>query len=113
MKKNISKKSVIGNKGSYHRGAYEAPEVIDMDSLSYFDDESLERRHGYLQAEREKVANEGAEALPWEVEICYVQREIRLRNTRRVLHDKYVRSNPEYQYYDNDASESEYDRNAN
>lgn len=113
MKKNISKKSMAGNKGNYHRGAYEAPEVIDMDSLSYFDDESLERRHGYLQVEREKIINEGVEALPWEVEICYVQREIRLRNTRRVLHDKYIRSNPEHQYYDNEASEPEYDRSAN
>lgn len=113
MKKNISKKSGAGNKGNYHRGGYEVPEVIDMDTLSYFDDESLERRHNYLQAEREKVATEGVEALPWEVEICYVQREIRLRNTRRALHEKYIRSNPDQQYYDTDAVEADYDRSVN
>lgn len=113
MKKNISKKSGQTNKGNYHRGVFEAPEVIDMDSLSYFDDDALERRHGYLQAEREKVVGDGVEATPWEVEICYVQREMRIRNTRRVLHDKYVRSNPDYQYYDAENAEVEYDRNAN
>lgn len=95
MKKNISKKSVTGNKSNYHRGAYDAPDVIDMDTLSYFDDESLDRQHGRLQSERERVLSDGQDALPWEVEICYVQRELKLRSSRRAAHEKYIRSNPD------------------
>jgi hypothetical protein len=111
MKKNMNKPSV-GHKSNYRRG-FDLPEVIDMDSLSYYDDDSLERRHGFLQNEREKVVGEGLDANPWEVEICYVQREIKIRSTRRALHEKYIRSNPEFQYYDADQSESDYDHSTN
>jgi hypothetical protein len=47
----------------------------------------------------------------WETEICYVQREIKIRNSRRVAHEKYVRNNPDY-YYENSTSE-DYDQSSN
>lgn len=111
MKKNIVKSST-GHKSNYRRGV-ELPEVIDMDSLSYYDDDGLERRHNFLQGEREKVINEGLDSNPWEVEICYVQREIKIRSTRRALHEKYVRSNPDYQYPDFEQSDGDYDHASN
>jgi uncharacterized protein YggL (DUF469 family) len=100
------------NRNNHYRVA-ESPEVVDMDSLSYFDDESLERRHNHLQSDRDKAAHEGVDLLPWETEICYVQREIKLRSNRRALHEKYLRSNPEYQYYEAENAEVDYDKATN
>lgn len=91
------------------------PEVINMDTLSYFDEESLTQLHERLQGEREKALSDGSDSTPWEVEICYVQRELKLRSTRRAIHEKYVRSNPDHNYYfDDDSGNADvYDRQIN
>lgn len=102
MKKNI-KKSTSTTKPGYYRGNHDLPEVVDMDSLSYYDDDSLDRHHGRLQAEREKVQTDGQDTLPWEVEICYVQRELKIRSNRRAAHERYIRSNPDL-YQENYSS---------
>ena len=111
MKKNIKKGP--SNKSSNHSyfGGFELPNVVDMDALSYFDDESLDRYHNNLQNDRERVARDGHDALPWEVEICYVQREMKIRSSRRAAHEKYLKTNPDA-YYDNMAFE-DYDQHAN
>jgi len=79
------------------------PSVVDMDALSYYDDEHLDRYHSHLQAEREKVAHVGGNSHAWEVEICYAQREMKIRNARRIAHEKYVRMNPDL-FQDNSFS---------
>ena len=94
MKKNMNKSTVVHKNSSYHRAA-DVPEVIDMDSLSYYDDDGLERRHNQLQSEREKALSGGHEPTPWEIEICYVQREMKIRTSRRAAHEKYLRTNPD------------------
>jgi hypothetical protein len=92
MKKNMKKNG--GNfAGEFE--SYSLPNVVDMDTLSYYDDEHLDRYHSHLQVEREKAVHGGGNSLAWEVEICYAQREMRIRNGRRIAHEKYVRSNPE------------------
>lgn len=111
MKKNIKKSPSIKTSNNTYRGGYQLPDVVDMDSLTYFDDESLDRYHGTLQNEREHVVREGFDALPWEVEICYAQRELKIRSARRAAHEKYLKSNPDA-YYENESYE-EYDHNAN
>lgn len=90
-------------KANYYRGNMELPEVINMDSLSYANDDELDRLHSYLQGERDKASKTDYDLQPWEVEICYVQRELKIRSSRRAAHDRYVRNNPDY-YYDNSNS---------
>lgn len=92
MKKNTKK--IPG--GNYNN---DFPEVINMDSLSYYDDNNLESLLEYLQSEREKVVQTGQGALAWEIEICYVQRELKIRSTRKLLHEKYMKNNPD-DFYD-------------
>lgn len=103
MKKNI-KKSTTRMSNSNNNGYMDLPEVINMDSLSYFDDENLDRLHNHLQNEREKAARFTEDLTAWEVEICYVQREMRIRNQRRVLHERYLKANPDA-YYDSYTAE--------
>lgn len=102
MKKIIKK--TTGNKNINYNNSYnnviELPEVINMDSLCFFDDDSLAHRHDNLQAEREKITRYSEDLIPWDVEICYVQRELKIRNARRIAHEKYVRNNPDAYYYD-------------
>lgn len=101
-------------KSNYYRGNMELPEVINMDTLSYANDDELERLHSFLQGERDKASKTDYDLQPWEVEICYVQRELRIRNSRRAAHDRYVRSNPDYHYYENSnqAQEEDFDSSA-
>jgi hypothetical protein len=103
---NISNKK-NQNKGNYYHGNMELPEVINMDSLAYANDDELERLHTFLQGERDKASKTDYDLQPWEVEICYVQREMRIRNSRRAAHDRYVRSNPDYHYYENVNTQEE------
>lgn len=109
MKKNIKKPQNSNNKTNSYSIGMELPEVINMDSLCFFDDDSLVRLHGHLQSEREKVARYTEDLLPWEVEICYVQREMKIRNVRRIAHEKYVRNNPDAYYYDTASSQDEFE----
>lgn len=97
MKKNISKKPAMKN---YNNAYLELPEIINMDALCFFDDDTLDRIHNSLQSERERASRHTEDLLPWEVEICYVQREMKIRSTRRAAHEKYVRNNPDAAYYE-------------
>lgn len=108
----ITTKKSYNDKSSYRsRSGFQQPEIVSMDALTYYDDESLERYHANLQGVRESVVQGGADAVPWEVEICYVQREIKIRVARKVAHEKYIRSNPE-SYYENEPYE-EFDHTSN
>lgn len=102
MKKNISKKPQNSNNNT-HR-LFESPEIINMDNLSYFDDENLETLLIQLQNEREKILHAGNDPQAWEIEICYVQREMKIRTSRKVAHEKYLKYNPDAAVYDYSAN---------
>lgn len=87
------KKNVGGFTGGFED--HNLPSVVDMDTLSYYDDDHLDRYHGHLQSEREKISHSGGDVTAWEVEICYAQREMKIRNSRRIAHERYVRMNPD------------------
>lgn len=97
---NINNKKHQQPMSSNYRSNMELPEVINMDSLSYLNDDELERRLSFLQGEISKALKADYDLQPWEVEVCYVQRELRIRTARRSAHDRYVRNNPET-YQDN------------
>lgn len=94
MKKNIKKN---GNSGvnSYHRATLRAPEVISLDDLAYLTEDELSRRHDFLVSEKETATRHEVDTKLWEVEICYVQRESQIRGSRRMAHDRYLKTNPE------------------
>lgn len=81
-----------------------APQMIDMDSLAYFSDQDLDRRRSNLDDDRMKAVYSGVDSYAWEVELAYLQRENDIRRTRRVMHEQYLRSNPEL--YINDYSDN-------
>ena len=91
MKKNM-KKSTTRNTYRQH---VDFPEVVDMDTLNYMNDDELGRRLDLMLSEREKAVQSDIDPLPWEQEICYAQREVRIRLARRLAHDKYLRSHPD------------------
>jgi len=104
MKKNIKKNVSSKTNNSYI--SMELPEVVDMNSLTYFDDENLDKYHSSLQNDREEALKNGVDTTPWEVEICYAQRELKIRSARRIAHEKYLKSNPDA-FYENSVLELE------
>jgi hypothetical protein len=78
-------------KKSQRRYTFDVPEVINMDELALFTDEDLAKRANVLEVERQKV---GAEAVPWEVELAYIQREQGIREFGGQLHADYLRKVP-------------------
>jgi|GEM_PF-3506063 len=95
MKKNNKK-----NSNRSYNVTFDLPDIVDMETLSYAGDDELSRRLAHLNGEKEQVQNEGYDAKLWEVEIAYVQRELKIRNARRVAHDEYLKANPEPNYYE-------------
>jgi hypothetical protein len=106
-KKETSNFKKSNKSSTYNRKDVQHPDVINMDALSCYDDESLERAHAYLQNEREKASRYTDDLTSWEVEICYVQRELKIRNTRRSMHSEYLRNNPDAYYGDFSSSHDE------
>lgn len=86
MKKNKKAQAQVRN--NYRNVDY--PEVVDMDTLSYATDDELVRRQDFLFSERERYLREEVDVRPWESEICYVQRELKIRYVRRLAHDRYL-----------------------
>lgn len=81
------------NKKSFSkpRNNFNPVDVIDIDTLSYSNDDDLIRRLDHLFNEKDKVNQSNMDSVAWEVEICYVQRELRIRNGRKAAHEKYLR----------------------
>lgn len=88
-------KKIKKEKSSRHvRLIVPAPERMDMDVLSYLNDDDLLRRLDFLLTEKDRAAAAEADTLrPWEVEVCYVQRELRIRSARRAAHERWVALN--------------------
>ncbi len=100
-KKNINKP----NQTRHVTQEMSPPQVVDMEALAYISDGDLERRHAHLVEEMNKAFHSGYETYLWEVELAYVQREAGVRRTRKLAHDRYVRSNPDF-YVNVDYSDS-------
>ena len=102
-KSNNMKKSNNNRNSSntnYYGREMELPEMINMDALAYASDDDLERRYGFISSERDKASQHGIDLYPWEVEIAYVQREMKNRHARRLSHERYIRINPDTAFYD-------------
>ena len=83
---------------NFHRNI-ELPSIMNMETLSYASDDDLNRHLHYLFAEKDRASRAEYELQPWEVEICYVLREVQIRHDRRAAHERYLRSNPDASFY--------------
>lgn len=96
----MSKKNKKQSNNSQHSDSNVLePYIVDMDVLSYSSDDELRERNRYLSEEKDQAYKVGYDTYLWEVELAYVQREMGIRATRRMMHEKYMRSNPDAAYY--------------
>lgn len=84
----------------HNRTLIDAPDLVDMDTLSYASDSELETRYRYISDEKEKALSLGVSPYLWEVEQAYLQREFKIRSSRRIMHEAYVRNNPDLETRD-------------
>lgn len=66
------------------------PQVHTFDELAVVDDDSLNNMQRSLTDSIARVNSHGLNPSAWEVEMCYVQRELQIRTARREAHAKYV-----------------------
>ena len=112
MKQQIVKKAHTKN---YNREGEGLPTVIDMDSLACMSDDELVRLHSHTQTEKDRAGRREELATAWEIEACYVQRELQIRSERRRAHEAYLRSNPDsaFDYYDSSSDSEDFDQALN
>lgn len=68
------------------------PEPTNSDVVSSMADDVLLARIKKLEEDMQRVAASNFPTIPWEVEMCYLQREQFLRNVRHVRHEEYMRN---------------------
>jgi len=64
---------------------------LTTDSLAYTADEDLRNLHDSLCRERDMALREGYDSHDVEASICYVQRELGIREKRRSAHTDYLK----------------------
>lgn len=73
------------------RGELAPFDIVDVNEIGYMPDEQLYRTLHELINVREDGLAVGADVVPVEIEICYVKREIQIRDARRNAHEQYVK----------------------
>lgn len=68
------------------------PQQHTFDELAVVDDDVLMSLHKGLIDSINRAGAHGLNTAPWEVELCYVQREAQIRGQRREAHMKYLSS---------------------
>ena len=69
------------------------PERLDQELLATMDDESLYNLGQSLADSINKVNRYKLNPYIWEVEMCYLQQEMQLRNSRRAAHAAWLGGN--------------------
>lgn len=64
---------------------------LTIDSIAYTADEELRNLHDSLRKERDMAFREGYNTTDVETSICYVQRELGIREKRRAAHFDYMK----------------------
>lgn len=89
----------IKKNNDFSRIEMDYPVIVDMDTLSSTLDDDLVRRCSTLISERERASRLELDLQPWETEICYVQRELKIRADRHAAHEKYVLSSSPHDHH--------------
>lgn len=67
--------------------------IISSDELAYMTDEDIRNLQDSLRKEREYEIRDGYSAKNTEIMLCYVQRELGVREVRRAAHARYMKDN--------------------
>lgn len=70
------------------------PEKLENDFLAKLDDDDLHNLGRSLNDSIGHVGRYGLNPYLWEVEMCYVQREMHMRSLRRAAHAGWLAGNP-------------------
>ena len=76
---------------------------LTSDDIIYAADEEIRNLHDSLRRERDMTLRDGYDSSDVETSICYVQREIDIRENRRSAHSAYLKLNG---YFDQTANNS-------
>jgi len=86
-------KNVKTNKVKSHNDSpLNFPQKHTFDELAVIDDDILLGLHKNLIDSVNRAGSHGLNSAPWEVELCYVQRELQIRSIRRDAHTQYLAS---------------------
>lgn len=66
------------------------PKKIVSDEISVMDDAELYGLQRSLLDSISRVGDFNLSSHPWEVELCYVQREVQIRSARKEAHMKFI-----------------------
>jgi len=81
-KKNMTKK----------KNKHQVEEImITSDDLVYMSDDDIRNLHDSLRKDRDYAVREGFNTKNSEVSLCYVQREMEIRDQRRSAHFRYMK----------------------
>jgi len=70
------------------------PQKIENEMIVSMDDDDLHNLGRSLFDSINRVSKMNLNPYPWEVEMCYVQREMQLRSSRRLAHSEWLSKNP-------------------
>ena len=84
---------------------FEKPALVCSDDLAVMLDDELFAMQKRLEAERQFLLVKNDDATLWEIELCYVKRELSIRETRSNMHKAYLNTtnqlqNNHYDYVD-------------
>lgn len=88
----LTKETNMSNKKQKKNNFYSHDLQLTIDSLAYTSDDDLRNLHDSLRKERDMTVREGFDSTNVETSICYVQRELSVREVRRAAHMNYVKS---------------------
>ena len=80
------------------------PDVANMDDLSYATDSDIDDRYRYILNGKEAMGQNDSVRIKWEEELSYLQRESKIRASRRFAHEAYLRDHPEESNYSDDQT---------
>lgn len=68
------------------------PQKLTFDELAVVDDDTLGSMHKSHVDAISRMSGHDLNTSPWEIELCYVQREMQMRILRKELHARYLSS---------------------
>lgn len=83
----------MSKKSSRQQGTSKKASVVEVrsiDELAAFSDEELSQRLGFMNGEAQR--RHESQAVPFEIEMAYVLREMDIRRTRKARHREFVDS---------------------
>jgi len=90
----MTKNNVKSSKNKQVDSQIPFPHRLTFDELAVIDDGALADLSKSLNDSVSRAYGHGLNPYSWEVELCYVQRELQIRSTRREAHAAYMASAP-------------------